>query len=168
MEGKKPHVSFLNLTQVPYNLEVTRFATDNDSVGSVIAKRSEQLNAAAVVIAKHTRGALQVHLVRQHTAHTSMQNTRQCKTYVNAKHTSMQNIHQCKAYINAKHTSMQNTRRVCSSLSTRHRLRWLSQRDPRHNAHSRSFADICALCVCNSAQQAFVVRCGMRVLQLSG
>lgn len=45
--------------QAPYQFEITRFATDNDSIGSVVCKRADQLNAAAIIIAKHNRGAIQ-------------------------------------------------------------------------------------------------------------
>jgi len=45
--------------QIPYRIEITKFATDNDSIGSIICKRAEQLNAAAVVMAKHSKGKLQ-------------------------------------------------------------------------------------------------------------
>lgn len=34
------------------------FLTDNDSIGEAICKRAEALNAAAVVMAKHQRGAI--------------------------------------------------------------------------------------------------------------
>jgi hypothetical protein len=44
--------------QIPYKLELVRFATDNDSIGAVICRRAEQLNAAAVVMAKHNKGAI--------------------------------------------------------------------------------------------------------------
>jgi hypothetical protein len=34
------------------------FLTDNDSIGEAICKRAEALNASAVVMAKHQRGAI--------------------------------------------------------------------------------------------------------------
>lgn len=44
--------------QAPYQLEIVRFATDNDSIGSIICKRAEQLNAACVVMCKHQKGKI--------------------------------------------------------------------------------------------------------------
>ncbi len=38
--------------------EIVHFLTDNDSIGEAICKRAEALNAAAVVMAKHQRGAI--------------------------------------------------------------------------------------------------------------
>ncbi len=35
-----------------------RYSTDNDSIGAVICKRAEQLNASAIVLAKHNRGTV--------------------------------------------------------------------------------------------------------------
>lgn len=34
------------------------FLTDNDSIGEAICKRGEALGAAAVIMAKHQRGAI--------------------------------------------------------------------------------------------------------------
>ncbi len=38
--------------------EIVHFLTDNDSIGEAVCKRAEALNAAAVVMAKHQRGAI--------------------------------------------------------------------------------------------------------------
>lgn len=43
---------------IPYQIELVKFSTDNDSIGSIICKRADQLNAAAVVMAKHNRGPI--------------------------------------------------------------------------------------------------------------
>ncbi|KAG2438368.1 hypothetical protein HYH02_010823 [Chlamydomonas schloesseri] len=48
----------LKAKDVPYQVELVRFATDNESIGAVICKRAEQLQAAAVVMAKHNKGAI--------------------------------------------------------------------------------------------------------------
>ena len=44
--------------QISYQMEVVKFATDNDSIGSIICKRAEQINAVAVVLAKHNKGKI--------------------------------------------------------------------------------------------------------------
>ncbi|KAG1670773.1 hypothetical protein FOA52_014001 [Chlamydomonas sp. UWO 241] len=51
-------VPVLEEKKVPYQVEIVRFATDNESIGAVVCKRAAQLNAAAVVMAKHTRGSI--------------------------------------------------------------------------------------------------------------
>ena len=43
---------------MPFKLEMLHYSTDNDSIGSMVCKRAEQLNAAAVVMARHNRGRL--------------------------------------------------------------------------------------------------------------
>ncbi len=43
-----------------YQVELVRFATDNESIGAIICKRAEQLQASAVVMAKHNKGAIKV------------------------------------------------------------------------------------------------------------
>ncbi|GFH14123.1 methyltransferase, partial [Haematococcus lacustris] len=48
----------LDEKKVQYQAEIVRFATDNDSIGSVVCKRAEQLNASAIVLAKHNKGAV--------------------------------------------------------------------------------------------------------------
>ncbi|GFH06284.1 methyltransf_11 domain-containing protein [Haematococcus lacustris] len=50
----------LDEKKVQYQAEIVRFATDNDSIGSVVCKRAEQLNASAIVLAKHNKGAVKV------------------------------------------------------------------------------------------------------------
>ena len=44
--------------QIAYQLEIVKFATDTDSIGSIICKRADQLNAAAVALAKHNKGQI--------------------------------------------------------------------------------------------------------------
>jgi nucleotide-binding universal stress UspA family protein len=44
--------------KVTHSVEVIHCATDNDSIGAVICKRAEQLQAAVIVMAKHNKGAL--------------------------------------------------------------------------------------------------------------
>ena len=44
--------------QIPYQVEIVKSATGNDTIGAVICKRAEQINAAAVVLAKHNKGAI--------------------------------------------------------------------------------------------------------------
>jgi structural maintenance of chromosome 2 len=39
-------------------MKVVKFATDNDSIGSIICKRAEKINAVAVVLAKHNKGKI--------------------------------------------------------------------------------------------------------------
>lgn len=48
----------LLLRQIPYEAEVVRGCTDNDSIGALVCRRAEQLNAAALLMAKHNRGAV--------------------------------------------------------------------------------------------------------------
>lgn len=45
-------------SQVPFEIDIYRFPADTDSIGSLICSRAEQLEAAAVVMAKHTRGRI--------------------------------------------------------------------------------------------------------------
>jgi hypothetical protein len=44
--------------QVTHRVEVVHCTRDNDSIGAVICKRAEQLQAAVVMMAKHNKGAL--------------------------------------------------------------------------------------------------------------
>lgn len=67
--------SKLAAAKVPYQLEVARFATDNDSIGSIICKRATQLNAAAIVLAKHTRGAIQEFFIGSVTSYLTHHST---------------------------------------------------------------------------------------------
>ncbi|KXZ53365.1 hypothetical protein GPECTOR_7g1261 [Gonium pectorale] len=48
----------LKKKDAPFQLELTRFDTDNSSIGAVVCKRAEQLPAAVVVLSKHSRGAI--------------------------------------------------------------------------------------------------------------
>ena len=44
--------------QIPYQVEIVRGCVDNDSIGALLCRRAEQLNAAVLVMAKHNRGAV--------------------------------------------------------------------------------------------------------------
>ena len=48
----------LNEAKQPHKVEIVHFSTDADSVGEVVAARAERLNASAVVLAKHSKGAI--------------------------------------------------------------------------------------------------------------
>jgi len=43
---------------IPFKIEIVRFSTDNDSIGEVLCKRAQALNAVAVVMASHNKGAI--------------------------------------------------------------------------------------------------------------
>ena len=43
---------------MPFSTHVVRAPQDNDSIGVVLVKLAEQLNAAALVLAKHDKGRL--------------------------------------------------------------------------------------------------------------
>lgn len=45
---------------------------DNDSIGAVICKRADQLNASAVVLAKHNKGAIKEFFVGSVTNYVSV------------------------------------------------------------------------------------------------
>lgn len=51
-------VPVLQEKNIPYQLEIVKFSTDNDSIGSIVCKRADQINASAIVMAKHTKGAI--------------------------------------------------------------------------------------------------------------
>ncbi|KAL4443592.1 hypothetical protein ABPG75_011329 [Micractinium tetrahymenae] len=55
---KRRFVTKLASRSIAYKVEIVHFLTDNDSIGEAICKRAEALNAAAVVMAKHQRGAI--------------------------------------------------------------------------------------------------------------
>ncbi|KAI3428123.1 hypothetical protein D9Q98_006506 [Chlorella vulgaris] len=55
---KRRFVTKLASRNIAYKVEIVHFLTDNDSIGEAICKRAEALNAAAVVMAKHQRGAI--------------------------------------------------------------------------------------------------------------
>jgi structural maintenance of chromosome 2 len=44
--------------QIPYQVEIVRGCVDNDSIGALLCRRAEQLNAGVVLMAKHNRGAI--------------------------------------------------------------------------------------------------------------
>ncbi|KAG2492783.1 hypothetical protein HYH03_008944 [Edaphochlamys debaryana] len=48
----------LKAKDLQYQVELVRFATDNESIGAVICKRAEQLQASCIVMAKHNKGAI--------------------------------------------------------------------------------------------------------------
>lgn len=41
-----------------YKLEIVRFLTDADSIGEAVTKRASAINAAAIIIHSHNKGAL--------------------------------------------------------------------------------------------------------------
>jgi nucleotide-binding universal stress UspA family protein len=55
---KRRFVTKLASRSISYKVEIVHFLTDNDSIGEAICKRAEALNASAVVMAKHQRGAI--------------------------------------------------------------------------------------------------------------
>ncbi|KAI7840666.1 hypothetical protein COHA_005588 [Chlorella ohadii] len=55
---KRRFVTKLASRNIAYKVEIVHFLTDNDSIGEAVCKRAEALNAAAVVMAKHQRGAI--------------------------------------------------------------------------------------------------------------
>jgi len=77
------YVPVLEEKKVTYQIEIVRFATDNDSIGSIVCKRAEQLNAAAVVMAKHNKGSIQEFFVGSVCNYC----THHCKTPVLIMHT---------------------------------------------------------------------------------
>jgi structural maintenance of chromosome 2 len=44
--------------KIPYQVEIVRGCVDNDSIGALLCRRAEQLNAAVLLMAKHNRGAV--------------------------------------------------------------------------------------------------------------
>lgn len=55
---KRRFVTKLASRNIAYKVEIVHFLTDNDSIGEAICKRGEALGAAAVIMAKHQRGAI--------------------------------------------------------------------------------------------------------------
>lgn len=55
---KRRFVTKLASRSIAYKVEIVHFLTDNDSIGEAVCKRAEALSAAAVVMAKHQRGAI--------------------------------------------------------------------------------------------------------------
>lgn len=54
----KRFVSLVESAHIPFKVEIVRFLTDNDSIGEVICKRAEAINAASVVMASHNKGPI--------------------------------------------------------------------------------------------------------------
>jgi structural maintenance of chromosome 2 len=44
--------------KIPYQVEIVRGCVDNDSIGALLCRRAEQLNAGVVLMGKHNRGAV--------------------------------------------------------------------------------------------------------------
>jgi hypothetical protein len=53
-----PLALLLVLVQIPYQVDILRASMDNETIGSIICKRAENMQAGIVVLAKHTRGAI--------------------------------------------------------------------------------------------------------------
>jgi structural maintenance of chromosome 2 len=51
------HICHVQL-QIPFQVDILRASTDNDTIGAVICRRADAVNAAVVIMAKHTRGAI--------------------------------------------------------------------------------------------------------------
>lgn len=45
-------------TQIPYQVDIVRGCVDNDSIGALVCRRAEGIDAVAVVMAKHSRGTI--------------------------------------------------------------------------------------------------------------
>ncbi|KAF8060065.1 Zeaxanthin epoxidase [Scenedesmus sp. PABB004] len=48
----------LESLKVPFQVDIVRGCVDNDSIGALVCRRAEQVGAVAVVMAKHSRGAI--------------------------------------------------------------------------------------------------------------
>ncbi|KFM29237.1 hypothetical protein F751_1613 [Auxenochlorella protothecoides] len=55
---KRRFVTKVATKNIAYKVEIVHFLTDNDSIGEAIVTRAAALKAAAVVLAKHQRGAI--------------------------------------------------------------------------------------------------------------
>lgn len=55
---KTRFVAKLASRKIPYKVEIIHYLVDNDSIGDAICKRADALGAAAVIMAKHQRGAV--------------------------------------------------------------------------------------------------------------
>lgn len=55
---KRRFITKVATKDVAYKVEIVHFLTDNDSIGEAVVKRADALKAAAVVMAKHQRGAI--------------------------------------------------------------------------------------------------------------
>lgn len=51
-------VSKLEASSIPYQVEITHFNTDKDSIGEIICRRAEDLKTPAVVMAKHNQASI--------------------------------------------------------------------------------------------------------------
>ena len=67
---------------MPFATHVVRAPQDNDSIGVVLVKLAEQLNAGALVLAKHDKGRLSEFLLGSVTAYV----TRHCRQPVLVMH----------------------------------------------------------------------------------
>ena len=66
----------LSEAKQPHKVEIVHFSTDADSVGEVVAARAERLNASAVVMAKHNKGAVKEFLLGSTAKHLTKHCTR--------------------------------------------------------------------------------------------
>lgn len=51
-------VSKLEASKIPHEVEITHFNTDKDSIGEIICIRAQELQTPAVVMSKHSQGAI--------------------------------------------------------------------------------------------------------------
>lgn len=79
---KEKFMSKLEAAKIPYHVEVVRSSVDNDTIGALVCKHAEQLNAAVVVMAKHTRTAVKEFFVGSVTSYC----THHCKAPVLVMH----------------------------------------------------------------------------------
>eukprot|EP00798_Chlamydomonas_sp_ICE-L_P021503 gene21503-28484_t len=78
----KTFVPRLDELKIPYQIEIVRFGTDADSVGTVICERADQLNAGLVVMAKHNKGAIKEFFIGSSTNYC----THHCKSPILVLH----------------------------------------------------------------------------------
>ncbi|GAB4818574.1 hypothetical protein N2152v2_005620 [Parachlorella kessleri] len=55
---KRRFITKLATRSIPYKVEIVHFLCDSDSIGEAICKRADALDATAVVMSKHQRGAI--------------------------------------------------------------------------------------------------------------
>ncbi|WIA13620.1 hypothetical protein OEZ86_006880 [Tetradesmus obliquus] len=48
----------LETLRIPYQVDIVRGCVDNDSIGALVCRRAEGIDAVAVVMAKHSRGTI--------------------------------------------------------------------------------------------------------------
>ncbi|KAF6258369.1 hypothetical protein COO60DRAFT_1126475 [Scenedesmus sp. NREL 46B-D3] len=48
----------LETMRIPYQVDIVRGCVDKDSIGALVCQRAEQVEAVAVVMAKHSRGPI--------------------------------------------------------------------------------------------------------------